>query len=224
MASDDLAGALADFSGDIAADERYDGPFCVLSIVDNRRFKRLVYEVLDHDPTHEDIRRFFGRLKAALDTHSLTVRGITTDASPLYPSPILEIFGEMPPQTGAFHTVAEITKAVLKAVARGRKALTAHVPKLPRGRPTSTEATRKARTKHRLQQQVTAVVDHRHRFVPHDLTRAERQTLARITRGPQQLRTLREIREEVYRLLDRRCRSETALQKLATLRRRVPPH
>lgn len=44
---------LRDFSGYIAADELYDGPFCVLSIVDNRTFHRLIYEVLDHDPTHD---------------------------------------------------------------------------------------------------------------------------------------------------------------------------
>src|SRR4051794_2999664 len=37
--------ALADFSGYIAADELYDGPFCILSIVDNRTFKRLAYGV-----------------------------------------------------------------------------------------------------------------------------------------------------------------------------------
>ena len=36
-----------------------------------------------------------------------------------------------------------------------------------------------------------------------------------------QLRTLRQIMEQVYRLFDRRCRSETALEKLARLRRRV---
>lgn len=66
MASDYLAWALADFSGYIAADELYDGPFCVLSIVDNRRFTRLLYDVLDHHPTHEDIRSFFGRFQAAL--------------------------------------------------------------------------------------------------------------------------------------------------------------
>ena len=45
-----LHGALTDFSGYIAVDELYDGPFCVLSIVDNHNFKRLIYEVLDHDP------------------------------------------------------------------------------------------------------------------------------------------------------------------------------
>jgi hypothetical protein len=38
--------ALLDFSGYIAADELYDGPFCVLFIVDNHKFKRLCYEVL----------------------------------------------------------------------------------------------------------------------------------------------------------------------------------
>ena len=37
--------ALAAFSGDVAADERYDGPFCVLSAVDNRCSKRILYDV-----------------------------------------------------------------------------------------------------------------------------------------------------------------------------------
>ena len=195
MASDYLDGALADFSGYIAADELYDGPFCVLSIVDNRQFKRLVYDVLDHNPTHEDIRHFFGGFKAALDARSLTVLGITTDASPLYPGPVTEIFGHVPHQVCEFHTVAEITKAVLKAVARVRKALAAQMPKLPRGRPASKEAKHKARTKHTLQQKVTDLFDNRHLLVQHYLTPAERKTLVRISRGHRQLRALREIME-----------------------------
>lgn len=221
MASDYLTWALADFSGYIAADELYDGPFCVLSLVDNRRFKRLVYEVLDHDPTQEDLRRFCKGFKAALDARGLTVLGITTDASPLYPVPIAEVFGPVPHQICEFHTVAEITKAVLKAVARVRKALAAQMPKLPRGRPASKEAKQKARAKHTRQRQITALFDHRHLFVQHSLTPAEQKTLGRISRGHPQLRALREIMDEVYRLFDRRCRSETALQKLAKLRRRV---
>ena len=32
----------------------YDGPCSILSIVDNRTFKRLAYKVLDHDPTRRD--------------------------------------------------------------------------------------------------------------------------------------------------------------------------
>jgi hypothetical protein len=74
--------ALADFSGSIAADERYDGPFCVLSIVDNRTFKRLLYQVLDHDPDHKDITKFFQRFRMALRLRSRGLRGVTTDASP----------------------------------------------------------------------------------------------------------------------------------------------
>jgi hypothetical protein len=42
-----------------------------------------------------------------------------------------------------------------------------------------------------------------------------------LTRGLPQLRTLRALREEVYRLFDRRCKTQTALLKLAKLRRRV---
>jgi len=58
---------LAEFSGYIAADELYDGPFCVLSIVDNRTFRRITYDVLDHDPTHADIVRFFRTFHSALE-------------------------------------------------------------------------------------------------------------------------------------------------------------
>lgn len=63
MDTEFLDWALADFSGYVAADELYDGPFCILSAVDNRCYKRILYEVLDHDPDHDDIRAFLGRLK-----------------------------------------------------------------------------------------------------------------------------------------------------------------
>lgn len=79
--------ALADFSGYVAVDALYDGPFCVLSAVENRRYKRILYEVLDHNPTHDDIRAFLGRLKTALEARDLTLRGVTTDGSSLYPLP-----------------------------------------------------------------------------------------------------------------------------------------
>src|SRR5512135_82760 len=46
METDYLARALESFSGYIAIDELYDGPFCVLSLVDNRTFTRLTFRVL----------------------------------------------------------------------------------------------------------------------------------------------------------------------------------
>lgn len=221
MASDSLAWALADCSGDSAADARYDGPVCGLSLVDHRRCTRLLSDGLDHPPTHEDIRSFFRRWQAALAARSLTVWGITTDASPLDPAPVAEILGHVPHQICACHTIAELTKAVLNAVARVRQALAAPIPKRPRGRPAAKAAKHKARAQHTRPQNVTDLFDHRSRFVQHALTPAERKTLAQISRGYTQRRALREIMDAVDRLFDRRCRTATALQKLAQRRRRV---
>ena len=88
--------ALASFSGYVAADELYEGPYCVRSAVDNRQYKRILYEGLDHDPTHEDITAFLERLKNALADRGLALQGITTDGSPLYPEPIRAVFGACP--------------------------------------------------------------------------------------------------------------------------------
>jgi Transposase len=213
--------ALTDFSGYIAADELYDGPFCVLSIVDNRTFKRLLYQVLDHDPDHSDITAFFRRFHAVLVQRGWTLKGVTTDASSLYPEPLQAVFGAVPHQICEFHIVKELTKAILRAVAKVRKKLAARKPTLKRGRPSTRAAKRASRQRKRLQQKIADLFEHRHLFVQHDLTRAQRRTLRKITRGLPQLRTLRDIMEEVYRLFDRRCRTDTALAKLAKLRRRV---
>ena len=120
--------ALADFSGYVAVDAWYDGPFCVLSAVDNRRYKRILYEVVDHHPTHDDIRAFLGRLKTALEARDLTRRGVTTDGASLSPEPWREVFGEVPHQLCEFHVLAEVVKAVVGAVASARKCLGAKPP------------------------------------------------------------------------------------------------
>lgn len=211
---------LADFSGYIAADEVYDGPFCQLSIVDNRTFHRLIYNVLDHDPTHEDVRGFFEGFKWMLDVRGLDLRGITTDGSKLYPGPIAEVFGPIPHQICEFHVIAELTKAILKAVAKARKKLKGTLPKVGRGRPTSAQR-RALRQRQRIQEKITDLFHHRFLFVKHHLTPAEKKTLRRLTRGLGHLRTLPQIMDEIYRLFDRRCRTETALEKLSKLRRRV---
>jgi hypothetical protein len=212
---------LADFSGYIAADELYDGPFCVLSIVDNRTFKRLLYQVLDHDPDHQDITAFFHRFRMALRLRGLKLQGVTTDASPLYPEPLRAVFGDVPHQICEFHIIKELTKAILRAVAKVRKTLAGHMPAAKRGRPGTAEAKRTARKRERLKNKIGDLFEHRHLFVQHDLTPAERRMLQTITRGLPQLRTLRDLMQEVYRLFDRRCRTDTALAKLAKLRQRV---
>jgi len=221
MDTDFLDWALADFSGYVAADELYDGPFCILSAVDNRCYKRLLYEVLDHAPDHEDIRAFLGRLKAALTARDLTLLGITTDGSALYPQPLAEVFRGVPHQICAFHVIAEVVKAVSGAVASARKSLAAKQPKLPKGRPRTQAAKAAARKNKRLEQKRVDLYTHRHLFVQHHLSQGERKRFGRITRGLAQLRTLRELMEQVYALFDRRCRTQTALGKLDKLRRRL---
>src|SRR5438874_1910561 len=160
-----LEWALADFSGYIAADELYDGPFCVLSIVDNRTFKRLLYQVLDQDPYHPDITAFLRRFQTVLAQRGLTVKGVTTDASSLYPKPLQAVFGDVPHQICEFHIVKELTKAILRAVAKVRKKLAARKPALKRGRPSTALAKQAARQRQRLQQKIAALFEHRYLFV-----------------------------------------------------------
>src|SRR5947208_11687331 len=168
MDTDFLDWALADFSGYVAADELYDGPFCILSAVDNRCYKRILYDVLDHDPTHADIREFLGRLQTALSARDLSLFGVTTDGSALSPEPLREVCGEVPHQSCEFHIVAEVVKAVLGAVASARKGLAATQPKLPKGRPRTQAAKAAARKNKPLAPQPAAVFTHRSLVVqPH---------------------------------------------------------
>jgi hypothetical protein len=221
MDTDFLDWALADFSGYVAADEVYDGPFCILSAVDNRRYKRILYDVLDHDPDHDDIRAFLRRLKTALTTRDLTLLGVTTDGSALYPAPLAEVFGDVPHQICTFHIMAEVGKAVLGAVASARKSLAATQPKLRRGRPSTPVVKQAARTKKRLEAQRAALFTHRYLFVQRHVSKTERKLLWRITRGLPHVHRLRVLMDQVYALFARRCRTQTALDKLATLRRRL---
>jgi hypothetical protein len=192
-----------------------------LSLVDNRTFKRILYQVLDHDPDHTDILAFLRRFQALLSRHGLTLKGITTDGSSLYPEPLQAVFPDVPHQVCEFHIIKELTQAILRAVAQVRKKLAAQKPAGKRGRPATAAAKGLARRRQRLQQKVADLFEHRYLFVRHALSLAQRRTLRRVTRGLPKLRTLRDIMEEVYRLFDRRCRTDTALVKLARLRRRV---
>ena len=78
-----------------------------------------------------------------------------------------------------------------------------------------------ARRVKRSQAQLTELFDHRHLFVRRNLTPVQSKLLHRLTRLAPELRPLRRIMDEVYALFDRRCRMDTALKKLAALRRRV---
>jgi hypothetical protein len=155
-----------------------------------------------------------------LDKRGLKVRGITTDGSSLYPKVLKELWPGVPRQVCRFHVLMDITKAVLKALAKLRRELRAQLPKPKRGRPSQADEAQARRLK-RLKRRVAELFEHRHLFVKHHLSAAEKQVLKKLTRGQPQLRALREIMDEVYRLFDRRCKTATALGRLAKLRRRV---
>lgn len=213
---------MAGFSGYLAIDEVYDGPFCVLSIVDNRAFRRLAFRVLEHDPAQPDMRAFLADFKAQLEARGLEVRGITTDGSSLYPEVLKELWPKTPHQICVFHVLKNITKAVLRALAKLRRELAQQIPKGPRGRPRQDpQSQAQARKVKRLKEKVAELFEHRFLFVRHRLTKAQRKVLARLVRGRPQLRALRDIMDEVYRLFDRRCSTATALKRLAQLRVRV---
>ena len=94
-------------------------------------------------------------------------------------------------------------------------------PNCRKGRPSTPAAKQAARTKKRLAAQRAALFTSRYLFVQRHLNKTERKTLWRVSRGLPQLQALRAIMEQVYALFDRRCRTQTALDKLAKLRRRV---
>jgi hypothetical protein len=170
-----------------------------------------------------NIRAFLGRLKTTLETRDLKLLGITTDGSSLYPEPLAEVFSGVPHQLCQFHVIKEITKEVLKAVAKVRESLAPSKPKLKRGRPSSKDkvARRRARKSKAIQQRISDLFQDRYLFVRRRLKASERKRLLYITRGLPQLRKVRELMEQVYALFDRRCRTQTALDKLPKLRQRL---
>jgi len=109
--------ALADFSGYWRADELYDGPFCVLSAVDARRQRRLLYEVLTTTPP---------RWTSCCSWRACTTAFAPTATRPgdhhrrLAALPATHCpgaGGRLPPGLRV-HIKKELTKAVLHAVAR----------------------------------------------------------------------------------------------------------
>src|SRR5712692_1591433 len=175
MDTDFLDWARADFSGYVALDALYDGPFCMLSAVENRCDKRLLSDVLDHAPDHDAIRAFLGRLKTALTVRDVTLVGVTTDGSALYPEPLAEFLSGVPHQICEFHIIADVVKAVLGAVTSARQRLAATQPTLPPRRPSTKAAKAAARKKKRLEQKRTDLDKHRHLFVQHPLSQSARK-------------------------------------------------
>lgn len=190
--------ALQDCAGYRAVDERYDGPCGVRSAVAGPNQRRLLDAIREHDPGHDDRRRFLDRPRSARAARGAVVRGITTDGSSLYPQPRAAVFSGVAHPVCAFHVRKELTQAVLRTRASIRKKRAAQAPKRPRGRPRNTARARRSyRRAQRIQRRVAELFEPRYRFVRQHLTPAERATLKRWVRGAARLKALRAIRDAV---------------------------
>ncbi len=174
---------LADFSGYLAGDEVYDGPFCILSVVDNRRYNRLAFRVLEDDPTQDDVLAFLAEFKGQLDKRNLSVRGI-------YYGRIVAL-----PQGGGQGVVAQGLHA-WKSVSsmssrRSPRAVLHALAKLPQGddprrllQATAWPATQRAAGPSLLADwlaeaaQVADLFEHRYLFVRHHLKRYRAEAVA----------------------------------------------
>ena len=187
----------------------YDGPYCIYYAVDPATQKRMAFQISD-EGTEEETRRFFVYLREM----GLSVKGVTTDGSPLYPKVIAEVFPGAKHQVCRFHILKEINLLVLRALAGFRKSLP-KPPRRKRGRPKKGEE-RQPTPAEILRRKIW---ENRYLWVHKELTASQHQRLRSICRRQPLLRALRELVDLVYNLFDRRCRMETALEKLETIRK-----
>jgi hypothetical protein len=92
IATTSRAAALANCSGSLARDAVADGPLGRRRGGDKRRYHRLAFRVLDHDPTPDAIRDFLQEFPGPRGPRGLNVLGRTPDGSSLYPA-VLQALG-----------------------------------------------------------------------------------------------------------------------------------
>lgn len=197
------------FSGYLAIDEIYDGPLAILYAVDPKMELGVWYRILD-EVSKEEVRKFFIQIRFLVGS----VKGVTTDGSPLYPEVLQDVFPHARHQICRFHCLMDLNKAILKVLTGVRRGLAARVKKLKRGRPRAGQGAQDDPAR-RLKKDL---FDHRTLWVKRRLSARDEKILKRLCRGRPLLRDLRKLADLVYDLFDRRCRRETALRKLARLR------
>jgi Transposase len=213
-----------DFSGHLVVDEVHDGPYTIFYAVDPVARKRAGFLITREGATEETARRFL----VSLQTLPLVVLGITTDGNSIYPGTIADVFPGAKHQVCRFHVLKDLNTLVLRALSQVRRSLRAE-PKRRGRRPKRTDGRSRAETaaqrrarrdRTRREAKALAIWENRYLFVKRLLSASEKTRLAGVCRGRPELRALREFVELVYALFDRRCRTATALEKLARLRRR----
>lgn len=214
-----LSEALQQFSGYIAVDELYDGPFCLLSIVDNRTFRRLLCQIVDKKVTQPDVMKLLERFGKELSDRQLTLRGITTDGSNLYPQPIEQLFGSVPHQVCRFHVLSAVAKAMRETVVALYKKRMKKLPKLKSGRPSRGRQKRTEQVKAE-REHLLALYRKRYQLVARELTAEQLEQLQKLLKSYPELLALRELMQAVYGLYECSSRQQ-AMQKLEGIRQKA---
>ncbi len=208
-----LAWALTAFAGSAAVDARYAGPSWGLAAVDHRQDQRMGYAGLAHAPRPGDLAALLGRLQRALDARPWARKGIPTDGAARSPEPSRKVLGDVPQQLCPFPGIKDLPQGVGKAVAQARERWAQSTPTWPRGRPSAKaqEARRVARNSTCMPQNIRHLCQARSWCVKRRLTLRARQRRISLTRGLPQWRKRRERMDALDAVLDRRCRTPTAL-------------
>ncbi len=122
--------ALENFSGQIAVDELYDGPYYILRAVDPQNDAELDWFIGEGSPDKEDIRAFLQGLKAVGFEPDI----VATDGSTLYPEVLASLWPDAKHQRCVFHFLMAVNKLLGKAFWAAFKTMPAP-PKRKRGRP-----------------------------------------------------------------------------------------
>ena len=122
--------ALETFSGQIAVDELYDGPYYILRAVDPLNDTELDWFIGEGSPNKEDIRAFLQGLKD-MGFEPLVV---ATDGSALYPEVLASLWPDAKHQRCVFHFLMAVNKLLGIAFWAAYKTMPVP-PKRKRGRP-----------------------------------------------------------------------------------------
>jgi transposase-like protein len=157
--------------------------------------------VAANDQDHR--RRFLGNLK----TWGLDPKVVVTDGSNLYPGVLGELWSDADHQLCVFHVIKDITKLILDAVRRMRRAMNRRGKagrKKRRGRKGAKAKAAAARRGLTVKEEAHFVFKHRHLIVKRreNLAESERADLKQMLEYLPELATLRRFADRLYWLFD----------------------
>jgi transposase-like protein len=194
--------ALDNFSGQIAVDELYDGPYYILRAVDPLNDTELDWFIGEGSPDKEDIRDFLKGLKDLGFQPQLVV----TDGSRLYPEVIASLWPAAQHQRCVFHFIMAVNKLLGTAFWAAYKTMPTP-PKRKAGRPKKRGRKRQDKQKKDNQRTVRAA---RYLFLKRRLSEDEQAVLDQAMALCEPLRELRRFVSALHRLFGPRTQGRQA--------------